>query len=234
MALNDIYKSRLNRWGTNSTDRLNNARAVNFQRFLEGSPHTVEFLHEGETQRGVLEPFRQDQSKTLMHLLTDIEFQPKIGTIVEIEGFNWMFYWLDDHRNKGYNRWIVMKMSREVEWRNPNGDKHSSLAFIYGQEDNMLKNEIRSRSRSAALYQENLKLSFMVMPAKGNIEYDSYLTIEESGFSTGFRVTGYDFLSTPGIVYVSMDPTPARTDFEKEPEVSSDPSNPWLGGFLDD
>lgn len=234
MVLNNTYQARLGQHGTNATERLNKGREENFKRFLAGSPHAVSFSFGGSEWRAVLEPFRQDETKTLMHLLTAIEFQPSIGSILYIEGDNWMVYWLDEHKNKGYNRWVLIRMSREVTWYNNDKSEHSSLAYIYGQQDNMLKNEIKSRSRSAALYQENLKLYFMVMPANQLIEYGSYLVLEEGLYKQHFRVTGYDFLSTPGVVYVSIDPTlpqDSRTD-QDVAEPSED--DPWLGGFLDD
>ena len=96
----------------------------------------------------------------------------------------------------------------------------------------MLKNELKSRSRSATLYLENLKLDFMVMPSTPSIKVGSYLTLEVTDIKRSYRVTGFDFLSTPGVLYVSMDPTlerdltPVR---EKTPE--DNPSDFfWLGG----
>lgn len=234
MGLSKTYEARLWEHGEEPTERLNNARQANFNRFLKGSPHTIDFLFGGEDWQGVLEPYRQDETKALMYLLTVVEFQPPIGSILYIEEENWMVYWLDEHKNKGYNRWVLVRMSREVTWYNNDKSEHSSLAYVYGQQDNMLKNEIKSRSRSAALYQENLKLYFMLMPATQVIEYGSYLVLEEGLYKQHFRVTGYDFLSTPGIVYVSIDPTlpqDSRTDTDTVEPTEDDP---WLGGFLDD
>lgn len=72
----------------------------------------------------------------------------------------------------------------------------------------------------------------MVMPANNGIKINSYLTLTVGDISRSYRVTGFDFLSTPGVMYVSMDPTmerdltPVR---ERAPE--DDPSDFfWLGG----
>lgn len=238
MGLNENYKKRLNRYGGNSLERLTKGREENFKAFRNASPHRVTFTFKDKEEIGVLEPHRQDEDKSIMHLLIDTDFQPEIGSILDIVDDHWLVYWLDDHKNRGYNRWALLRLNKEVEWRNPDGSKFSSLCYMYGQQNNMLKNEVKSRSRSAALYQENLKLSFMIMPAKGNIGYGSYLEVEDCGFREHFRVTGYDFLSTPGIVYVSLDPTlqqtvdkPKDENGDGKPDLNED--DYWLGGLLD-
>ena len=86
----------------------------------------------------------------------------------------------------------------------------------------MLKDELQSRSRSNARYTENLKLSFFVMPLNEYIKKDIYLEVGEGAFKEGYRVTGYDIQSTPGVEYVSIDPiylydnTPAPTKTEED------------------
>ena len=143
-----------------------------------------------------------------------------------------MFYFWDERENSGYNRWCVLRLNQSICWLNEDGQEYESEGYIYSQEDNMLKNELKSRSRSATLYLENLKLDFMVMPSTPSIKVGSYLTLEVTDIKRSYRVTGFDFLSTPGVLYVSMDPTlerdltPVR---EKTPE--DNPSDFfWLGG----
>jgi len=46
----------------------------------------------------------------------------------------------------------------------------------------MLKDEIRSRSRMDALYAENLKSSFFVMPKNQYLRKDDYFIIGEKPF----------------------------------------------------
>ncbi|MBQ5473778.1 MAG: hypothetical protein IIT65_03575 [Lachnospiraceae bacterium] len=70
----------------------------------------------------------------------------------------------------------------------------------------MLKNEIRSRSRMYTIYEENLKLSFFVMPVNSNLKIDDYFVIGEKPLQEYYRVTGYDIQSTPGVEFVSVDP----------------------------
>jgi hypothetical protein len=78
----------------------------------------------------------------------------------------------------------------------------------------MLKDEIRSRSRSDVIYTENLKSSFFVMPTTEFIRKDDYLEIGEGVLKEAYRVTGYDIISTPGVEYVTVDPVYLRDNSE--------------------
>ena len=75
----------------------------------------------------------------------------------------------------------------------------------------MLKDELKSRSRSKVLYNENLKLSFLIMPKNEYIRKEDYFVIHhlfenDEEIQEGYRVTGYDLISTDGVEYVSVDP----------------------------
>lgn len=156
-----------------------------------------------------------------MHLLTRVGDYFNIGDIITIEykggSDRYMFYDWHERRDSGYNRWMMIKLTQPISWRNPDGSTHTSEAYIYSQEDNMLKNELKSRSRQATLYLENLKLDFMIMPVHLEMKIGSYLEIEMKGLKRAERVTGFDFFSTPGVMYISMDPTFTR-DLTPMPE----------------
>jgi hypothetical protein len=93
-----------------------------------------------------------------------------------------MVYYLENIKASGYNRYIVLKMTHYLTWIGRDGKSHSSWAYIYGQEDNMLKDEIRSRSRMDAIYSENLKSSFFILPRNEHIKKDTYLIVGEEPF----------------------------------------------------
>ena len=93
---------------------------------------------------------------------------------------------------------------------------------MYGQEDNMLKNEIRSRSRMDTIYEENLKLSFFVMPTTPYLKIDDYFIIGEKPLQEYYRVTGYDIQSTPGVEFVSVDPQYLRDHSDPPIQTAED------------
>ena len=147
-----------------------------------------------------------------------------------------MIYYLENIRASGYNRYIVLKMTHYLTWTARDGSTQSTWAYLYGQEDNMLKDEIRSRSRMDAIYSENLKSSFFVSPLNQYIKKDDYFIVGEKPYQEYYRVTGYDMQSTPGVMYVTVDPiyefdlsaAPEQTDDDPEDEFF------WFNGGVND
>ena len=68
-----------------------------------------------------------------------------------------------------------------------------------------------------AIYSENLKSSFFILPRNEYIKKDTYLIVGEQPFQEYYRVTGYDIQSTPGVEYVTIDPT-YEYDLSEPPE----------------
>ena len=211
MSYYDIYKKRLNRFGNDYQSRVQGAREYNFELYLLKSVYRVDFQYNGEMHPGTLERNKQTNSETRQYLLTRIDLNIPNGTILDIvkkDGIvqKWMIYFLEEIKASGYNRYIVLKMTHTITGHKQDGSTYSIYGYLYGQEDNMLKDEIRSRSRMDAIYSENMKLSFFVAPLNSDIKKDDYLTVGVSPFEEYYRVTGYDIQSTPGVMFVSIDP----------------------------
>ena len=211
MSYFDIYKMRLNRFGNDYQSRIQGEREHLFDLYLLKSIYRVDFIYEGKHYAGSLERNKQDNSETRQYLLTDINLNIPNGTVLMIPNKDnvevpWMIYYLENIKASGYNRYIVLKMTHLLRWTARDGSEQESYAYMYGQEDNMLKNEIRSRSRMDTIYEENLKLSFFVMPTNSNLKIDDYFIIGEKPLQEYYRVTGFDIQSTPGVEFVSVDP----------------------------
>ena len=211
MSYYDIYKLRLNRFGTDYQSRIQGEREKNFDLYLLKSVYRVDFMYNNEHHVGSLEKYKQDNSETRQYLLTKIDLNIPNGTILWLVNKDnievpWMIYYLENIKASGYNRYIVLKMTHNISWTARDGSKHQTFAYMYGQEDNMLKNEIRSRSRMDTIYAENLKLSFLVLPTTPFLKIDDYLIIGDKPLQEYYRVTGYDIQSTPGVEFVSVDP----------------------------
>ena len=201
------------------------------------SIYRVDFDYENETHPATLERYKQDETELMAYLLTKVSLNIPNGTILMIpdkdnEKQPWMVYWLESMKASGYNRYIVLRMTHYITWRDREGFTRHSWCYMYGQEDNMLKDELRSRSRSNVLYAENLKLSFFVLPTNEYIRKDDYLEMGEGALKEAYVVTGYDIQSTPGVEYVTVDPVYLR-DNSAPPEQTED-DNPedffWLNG----
>lgn len=122
----------------------------------------------------------------------------------------WLVYYLEDTNAKGYNRYILLKMTHYLKWKDRNKVDRVSYAYMYGQENNMLKDELKSRSRMDPLYTENLKSDFFIMPVNEFLRKDDYFIIDKDinnkPFDEYYRVTGYDIQTQDGVEYVTIDP----------------------------
>ncbi len=241
MSYFDIYKQRLNRFGNDYQSRIQGAREYNFDLYLLKSTYRVDFEYNHCHHAGSLERYKQDDTKTLQYLLTKIDLNIPSGTVLEIPDKDgnkqpWMIYYLENIKASGYNRYIVLRMTHFLTWTARDGSQQSTWAYLYGQEDNMLKDEIRSRSRMDTLYAENLKSSFFVTPKNEFIKKDDYFIVGEKPFQEYYRVTGYDMQSTEGVEYVTIDPV-YKFDQSAPPEqtgMDSDEDFFWFnGGVMD-
>ena len=240
MSYFDVYKQRLNRFGNDYQSRIQGAREYNFDLYLLKSTYRVDFEYRHHHHAGSLERYKQDDTKTLQYLLTKVDLNIPNGTILELVDKDnkkqpWMVYYLENIKASGYNRYIVLKMTHNIKWIGRDDREHHTWAYLYGQEDNMLKDEIRSRSRMDALYAENLKSSFFITPSNEFIKKDCYFIVGEEPFQEYYRVTGYDLQSTPGVQYTTIDPV-YEFDLTKAPEKKQEDSDKdffWFNGGVD-
>ena len=241
MSYFDVYRKRLNRFGNDYQSRIQGAREYNFDLYLLKTVYRVDFEFGHCHHAGSLERYKQTDTKTLQYLLTKIDLNIPSGTVLWLtdkDGIEqpWMIYYLENIKASGYNRYIVLKMTHHLTWTDRSGTVREACAYLYGQEDNMLKDEIRSRSRMDAIYAENLKSSFFITAANPYIRKDDYFIVGEKPLQEYFRVTGYDLQSTEGVEYVTIDPI-YEFDLSKAPEQKSDDDESdffWLNGGVND
>lgn len=223
---NDIYLRRLNRYGTNFQERIQNRREENFTRQLQKSIYLVEFEYDGKVVQGELTHFKEDESKILQYLLTEVDVNIPGGTVLEFynseyaNGERYMVYYDENYKAKGYNKYIMLRMTHYITWFKK-GEEYHSWAYMFGQENNMLKDEIRSRSRMDTLYAENLKASFFIMPLTKDMYKDDYFEVQTKDIRESYRVTGLDRQSTDGVMFVTIDPI-YFYDHSKTPEYCGD------------
>ena len=233
----DVYLKRLNRYGYDYQTRIQGQRERVFEGKLLKSIYRVEFEYNGEVHPATLECYKQDETELMQYLLTRVSLNIPNGTILMIPDKDnvekpWLVYWLESMKASGYNRYIVLRMTHYITWRDRENIERSTWCYMYGQEDNMLKDELKSRSRMDTIYTENLKSSFFILPTNEFIRKDDYLEIGEGALKEGYRVTGYNLNSTPGVEYVTVDPVYLRDN--SAPPVQTEDDDPaqffWLKG----
>ena len=236
----DVYLKRLNRYGYDYQSRVQAQREREFEGKLLRSVYRVDFEYEDEVHPATLERYKQDETELMQYLLTRVSLNIPNGTILmipdkDLELQPWLVYWLESIKASGYNKYIVLKMTHHITWRDRDGREQTSWCYMYGQQDNMLKDELRSRSRMDTLYTENLKMSFFVMPTNEFLRRDDYLEIGEGALKEAYRVTGYDIQSTPGVEYVTVDPVYLRDNSPAPEQTEEDDPDDyyWLNGGED-
>lgn len=233
----DVYLKRLNRYGYDYQSRVQAQREREFEGKLLRSVYRVDFEYEDEIHPATLERYKQDETELMQYLLTRVSLNIPNGTILMIPDKDlvpqpWLVYWLESIKASGYNKYIVLKMTHFITWRDRDGREQTSWCYMYGQQDNMLKDELRSRSRMDTLYTENLKMSFFVMPTNEFLRRDDYLEIGSGRLKEAYRVTGYDIQSTPGVEYVTVDPVYLRDNSPAPEQTQEDDPDDfyWLNG----
>lgn len=236
----DVYMKRLNRYGLDYQSRIQGQREQVFEDLLLKSIYRVDFDYNNEKVPGLFERYKQDETETLHYLLTRVDMNIPNGTILMIPNKDkelkpYMVYWLEHINASGYNRYIMLRMSHNLTWTARDGKEYSTWAYMYGQEDNMLKDEIRSRGRSKTIYAENLKMSFFIIPKNEHIRKDDYFTVGEGVFKEGYRVTGYDLQSSEGVEYVTVDPIYLKDESPAPEKTPNDNEEDffWLEGGFD-
>ena len=237
---NDVYKKRLNRYGLDYQSRVQGMRERSFELLLEKSIYRIDFDYDGKINPGIFEKYKQDETRTLHYLLTRTNLNIPNGTILMLSNKDeqeepWMIYYLEDIKASGYNRYIMLKMTHYITWKARDNKFYSSWAYLYGQENNMLKDELQARSRADARYTENLKTSFFILPINEHIRKDDYLVINENTpLEEAYVVTGYDINSTKGVEYITIDPVYIR-DKNPDPIKTETDSNEdffWIKGGI--
>ena len=230
----DVYLKRLNRYGTDYQSRVQAQREREFEGKLLKSIYRVDFEYDNETHPGTLEKYKQDETELMQYLLTRVSLNLPNGTILmipdkDLELQPWLVFWLESIKASGYNRYIVLKMTHFLAWRDRNGNEQSTWCYFHGSGDSALKESLKT---AGAVYAEKDNIRFAVMPTNEFLRKDDYIEIGEGNLKEAYRVTGYDIHSTPGVEYASLDPmyikdqTPAP---EKKPGDSSEDYF-WLNG----
>ena len=233
---NGAYQKRLNRYGYDYQSRVQAQREREFEGKLLKSVYRVDFEFENEWHPGTLEPYKQNETETLQHLLTRFDLDMPNGTILMISDKNsvsqpWMVFWLESSVARGYHRYVVLKMTHFIKWRDRNGQEQESWCYLYGQQDGNLRDEVMA-NRAKLIYAENSESHFFILPTNAALKRQDYFEIGEGDLKEAYRVTGYDIQSTPGVQYVTADPCYIRDQTPTPVQKDEDDAEKfyWLNG----
>ena len=230
----NVYKKRANRYGEDYQSRIQGQREHMFDLLLLKSIYRVDFEHEDQQIEGILEKYKQDETQTLQYLLTRVDVNIENGTVLMIPNKDniekpWMIYYLEDIKASGYNRYIVLKMTHFIQWKDRDGETRETWCYLHGDGDSALRDELSVRG---AVYLEDKNERFIIMPLNEFIKKDDYFEIGEGRLKEGYKVIGYDIHSTPGVEYVTIDPMYIKDNSAVPPKTEDDEEEDfyWFNG----
>lgn len=251
---NDVYLKRLNRYGLDYQSRIQGQRERVFEDLLKKSIYRVDFVYDNTIVPGLLERYKQDRTETIQYLLLRVNMDIPAGTVLRIpnkdyrygerlddtNSFLWMIYYLESMKASGYNRYIVLKMTHSIEWKDNEGNQQAAVGYFYGPQSAEIIDTLKS-VRSETVYSEPMTARHFITPYNKYMQKDNYFVVHPNGdtdVSEGYVVTGYDTQSTPGVEYVTLDPVYVRdeTQIEIPVDIPEDQKDDyyWLTGGDDD
>ena len=229
-----VYRRRLNRYGLDYQSRVQGQRDRNFEDYLLKSIYRVDFWYNDTFTPASLERYKQDYTETQCYLLTRRETEIPSGTILMIESRDgttkpWMIWWKEEIESSGYNRYVILKMTHLLTWRDAEKVLHEQWAYFSGP-GNVNMNDVLKSATAEAIYKENNNLYMFVTAYNDSIKRDVYFEIPYENTTTAYVVTGIDVNSTPGTMYVTADSSYIRDKSTDSVEPTQSAANFWLSG----
>ena len=209
MSYYDIYQKRLGRYGNTVQERMKNQRILLFEKYKAQSVYQIPFAdNEGKPRTAVFEPYKQNETKFLSYLLTDLDIELQDGWCDEIFDLDnkslgkWMVFYLEENHSRGYNKYVMLRMSHVISI-NGMGEYP---CYCYGQMSALIEDLVASRAD--VWYEDKDKDGHIIMPAL-DIKKDDYIIV--NGDETEpYLVTGFDKMTIPGVIYIASNETMAR------------------------
>lgn len=231
----EVYLRRLNRYGLDYQSRIQGQRERNFENYLLKTLYRVDFEYGDKVHPASLERYKQDYSETQGYLLTRIDLKIPNGTILDIisqDGTShpWMIWWLEQIEASGYNRYVVLKMTHTLTWTAA-GQNYSQWGYFSGPGTKAIKDAIKS-STGKTVYDENDNLHMYITPYHAALTKEVYFEATQEDTTQGYKISDIDIVSTPGVAYVSVDPTLLRSHVDPPVQEEGQPDEEyyWLNG----
>ncbi len=222
------FRKRVNRHGNTAAEKIDFQREKAFETFMNNSPHKVNFIYNKKEQEGVLKNKSQDNSKNEMYLMCRVTEPLKIGTILNIKDEDFIVYYWSQIKNSGYNKYVVLRLSHTYTI-----GKTSGRGYFFGKEKNIANSTEAGNIKGSTLYLENSNAYTLITPYFGMPEIGTYVKIASMDITQYFTVQGADIVSTPGIAFITLDPTYKRDETPVSPAQKEDYTKEesfWMGG----
>ena len=214
MNYRDIYFSRITHLGETATEVALKSNIRSFERWLAGSPFTVDNLsvERGLYFSGIIQTSKDKEEKKIMYLYVANDIPIQVGDILTwIQDNGTIEKWLLLSKVHGvhdaYQTFQIIKCNYNLKWIDKQGYLHQSWAYAVSSVDSQVKGNFRMW-HSLISPQPN-KFAEIIMPRpllKENTE-DVDELMRGINFiieNEGWVVIECDWTSVEGIVYMSL------------------------------
>lgn len=205
----DVYLKRINRHGTDIQSRIHGKMECDFEYKLEKSVNKVDLYSYNNKNKkigvGILETKKISEKETIDYLCTRIDDVYDNGFVFyTLRPFSnekqaWMVLFKEQYQTIGYNRYIVVLLENEIKWIGEDGLIHSSFVHYIGSMEKTVKDQFKV-IYDVAIATPNKTLT-MVCPYSTSLKRDLRINISDETW----RICGYDKISVPGVMYVSLE-----------------------------
>jgi hypothetical protein len=85
----------------------------------------------------------------------------------------YMVWWLEHIEASGYNKYVVLKMTHELTWRDAENVSHTAWAYFSGPGTSTITDTMKSTA-AEAIYQENNNLYMFVTAYDASLIRETY------------------------------------------------------------
>lgn len=204
-----VYLKRVNKYGTNTQERIQNKKIHDFRVVLNKSPNKVTVFKDAETYDGVLQNKTNSEKEVVDYLLTYKNLRWSDGTIltteevVDLKRKKWLIFHLDEFVSVGYNRYQLIELDRDIQWID-DGIVYSEYVHFTGSGANLRDKSITSKFSIqydiSVTYLPN-KILNLVMKTNPKMKKGIRILIGDEVW----KVSGIDKISVPGVSYVTLE-----------------------------
>lgn len=204
-----VYLKRVNKYGTNIQERIQNKKIHDFGIVLNKSPNKVTVFKDAETYEGVLQNKTNSEKEVVDYLLTYKNLRWSDGTIltteevVDLKRKKWLIFHLDEFVSIGYNRYQLIELDRDIQWID-DGIVYSEYVHFTGSGANLRDKSITSKFSIqydiSVTYLPN-KILNLVMKTNPKMKKGIRILIGDEVW----KVSGIDKISVPGVSYVTLE-----------------------------
>ena len=148
----DVYFSRINHLGETTAERIQNAGARSFEKWLDQSPHTVRNLsvERGLYFDGILLENKDKEHKKIMFLHVANDIPLLVGDIMNWKLQNgtiekWIILLEEKKVNPKYKTFWIVRCNYLLKWVDLNGHVQQSWSHCTSSLDSMVKGNFRTQ-----------------------------------------------------------------------------------------